>query len=68
MDSFEKYKESPYLLTEEDARSKSLGEMIDLVKYIDKVVAETMKDLNVHLENAKTFQSVINELNEGVSK
>lgn len=68
MNYLEKYKESPYLLTEDEVKAKPLGDILELVKHIEQVVAQTMKDLNTHLENAKSLQRVMTALNEGVSK
>lgn len=68
MSYLEKYKESPYLLTEDEVKAKPLGDILELVKHIEQVVAQTMKDLNTHLENAKSLQRVMTALNEGRSK
>jgi predicted transport protein len=68
MNYLEKYKESPYLLTEDEIKAKPLGDILELVKHIEQVVAQTMKDLNVHLENAKSLKRVMTLMNEGVSE
>ena len=59
MGSLQTYIDSPYILTEDEIRSKPFGDILELTKYIEEVTREISHNLKIHVENVKMLNKMM---------
>lgn len=63
MSSLLEYIAAPYILTEEELRSKPLADILEFTQHIEKVIGEIASNycFKIHSENVKTLNKILSK-------